>query len=219
MRAQGRSYREIQQVVGVAKSTLSVWLRDVPLSEDQQRALDLRGPAATSARAEENRANAARRRASIQTSAREQVTRLSESELFVAGVVAYWAEGTKNKPWRFGQAVIFMNSDAGLIRLFLRWLDLIGVERRRLRFRLTIHESADVDAGFAYWSEIVGAGPDAFGKTTLKTHNPRTVRRNVGETYHGCLAVYVRGSADLNLQIAGWCDGLLLAADAPDLAG
>ncbi len=36
-----------------------------------------------------------------------------------------------------------------------------------------------------------------------------TVRRNVGEDYHGCLIIYVRRSADLTLQIAGWCEGLM----------
>jgi transposase-like protein len=208
MRAEGRSYREIQAIVGVSKSTLSLWLRDVPLTEDQQRALDMRGPAVNRSNAVAARANATRRRAHVQETARDQVTHLSESELFVAGLVAYWAEGTKNKPWRFGQGVVFINSDPGMIRLFLRWLDLIGVERERLRFRLSIHESADVPSALRYWSTIVDAPPEAFGNTQLKTHNPKTVRRQVGDDYHGCLVVYVRRSADLNLQIAGWCEGL-----------
>jgi hypothetical protein len=102
MRQDGRSYRDIQAVVGVAKSTLSLWLRDVPLTEEQQRALADRGPSATRANAEAARANATRRRSVVQEQARAQITQLSESELFVAGVVAYWAEGAKNKPWRYG---------------------------------------------------------------------------------------------------------------------
>jgi len=59
---------------------------------------------------------------------------------------------------------------------------------------------------------VVGAPKGQFGKCTIKTHNPRTVRRNVGPEYHGCLMVYVRNSAALNLQIAGWCQGLATAA-------
>ena len=110
MRAEGRSYREIRHVVGVSKSTLSLWLRDVPLTEEQRQALTLRGPEATSARAMENRALAARR-ALVLAQARRQIAELSQSELFVAGVVAYWAEGTKNKPGRHGQSVKSMNSD------------------------------------------------------------------------------------------------------------
>lgn len=208
MRKEGRSYREIQEVVGVAKSTLSLWLRDVPLTEDQQRALADRGPSSTRANAAAARANATRRRSVVQAQAKAQITHLSESELFVAGVVAYWAEGSKNKPWRFGQGTVLVNSDPGLIQLFIRWLALMGINGDRLQFRLMIHESADVPAALDYWSSVVGASVEDFGRTQLKKHNPKTVRRNVGEDYHGCLIIYVRRSADLTLQIAGWCEGL-----------
>jgi transposase len=212
MRAEGRSYREIREVVGVSKSALSLWLRDVPLTEDQKLALALRSPAAASRRARAIRATAAQRRARIQADARAQVAELSESELFVAGVVAYWAEGAKNKPWRTGARVAFLNSDPGMIRLFLCWLRLLGVEEARLQFRLQIHESADVAAAETFWAGVVGISEDVFDRPTLKKHNPRTVRRNIGEDYHGCLCICVRRSTDLNVQIAGWFEGLARAA-------
>lgn len=218
MRADGHSYREIQAVVGVAKSTLSLWLRHVPLTDDQQQALAERGPAATRANAEAARANAARRRLRVHGQARAQIRELSESELFVAGVVAYWAEGTKNKPWRHGTAVKFMNSDPALIGLFLAWLRLLGVGTERLIFTVHIHESADASAALRFWADVVGAPEHQFGRPVMKTHVPATIRRNVGADYHGCLLLYVRNSAELNLQIAGWCQGL---ADAtrPRAAG
>lgn len=36
LRLEGRSYREIATVVPVAKSTLSLWLRDVPLTDEHR---------------------------------------------------------------------------------------------------------------------------------------------------------------------------------------
>ena len=212
MRKEGRSYREIREVVGVSKSTLSLWLRDVPLTEDQQRVLEVRGPAATRSRHATNRALAAKRRAYIKDSARAQIAQLSESELFVAGVVAYWAEGTKNKPWRNGTAVVIVNSDPDLIRLFLAWLRLVGVSPDRLIFRLHIHESADVSRALTFWSAVVGAPASQFSRPSMKRHTPKTVRRNLTDDYHGCLVVYVRNSTALNLQIEGWCEGLTSAA-------
>lgn len=213
MRREGRSYREIGAVVGVAKSTLSLWLRDVPLTEEQQRALELRGPRGMSRRARAIRASAAERRARIHAEARDQVSELSESELFVAGVVAYWAEGSKNKPWRTGARVAFLNSDPAMIRLFLRWLRLLGIEEDRVQFRLNIHESADVARAEQFWADVVGVDTASFDRTTLKRHNPLTVRKNVGDGYVGCLCVSVRRSTDLNLRIAGWFDGIASAAD------
>jgi hypothetical protein len=214
MRQEGRSYSEIQAVVGVSKSTLSLWLRDVPLTEDQQRALDTRTPQTATRRARAIRASAAQRRARIQAEARAQIANVSESELFVGGVIAYWAEGAKNKPWRTGQSVKFMNSDPRLIQLFLAWLRLVDVSPDRLIFRLHIHQSADALEAVAYWSAVVDAPPSQFGKTTIKSHNPKTVRKNIGADYHGCLVVYVRNSAALNLQIEGWFEGLAAAAQA-----
>jgi transposase len=212
MREKGRSYREIQAEVGVSKSTLSLWLRDVPLTEEQQRALDLRSPAAATRRAKAIRASAAQRRARVEAEARAQVTELSESELFVAGVVAYWAEGAKNKPWRTGTRVAFLNSDPAMIRLFLHGLRLLGVELERLQFRVHIHESSDVPGAEAFWAHVVGDDGGRFSRSTLKMHNPLTIRKNVGESYHGCLCVSVRRSAELNLQITGWFDGITAAA-------
>lgn len=177
MRAEGRSYREIQEVVGVAKSTLSLWLRDVPLTDEQRRALELRGPEATRKNAQAARANAIRRRQRIQTEARNQITQLSESELFVAGVVAYWAEGTKNKPWRSGAKVRFSNSDPSFIGLFIRWLHLVGVTDDRIYFRLQIHESAEVGDA---WSS--GAEPSTSIRAGSSTRSSRltTRRRSAG---------------------------------------
>jgi transposase len=216
MRKEGRSYREIREEVGVAKSTLSLWLRDVPLTEEQQLALARRCPATASRRARATRASAAQRRERIQAEAAAQVVELSESELFVAGVVAYWAEGAKNKPWRTGTRVRFLNSDDRFVTLFLRWLALIGVTEDRICFRLHIHESADIPAALRFWSEQLGVDQARFLNTSVKRHNPKTVRTNVGTTYHGCLCVEVRQSAALNLQIDGWCQGLGAALPPPE---
>jgi len=141
--------------------------------------------------------------------ARAQVSGLTDTELFVAGVTAYWAEGTKSKPWRAdSQRVVFVNSDAAMIRLFLRWLALIGVDHDRLIFRVAIHESADLQAAHDFWAEVVGVGPEQFGRPTLKRHRPTTNRKNVGHGYNGCLSVTVRRSTELYRQIAGWWLGL-----------
>jgi hypothetical protein len=134
---------------------------------------------------------------------------VAESELFVAGVVAYWAEGAKAKPWRADEWFTFINSDPQMITLMLRWLDLVGVARDRLILRVSIHESADVEAAEAFWRQLVGVGEDQFRRSTLKRHNPRTARKNVGVDYHGCLIINVRRSTELYRQIEGWWSGII----------
>ena len=209
MRRDGRSYREIRALVPVSKSTLSLWLKDVPIS-DEQRALlrqlqvDGRERRATALRA---RRIATQQR--IHSSAAAEIGPLSSRELHLLGVILYWAEGSKDKPWRRDEEVTITNSDEGLILLFLAWLSQLGVGRDRLSFRVAIHETADAEAAIAYWAAVVGVAPDRFLRTQVKRHKPKTNRKNRGEGYRGCLIIRVRRSTELYRQIVGWYRGIL----------
>jgi hypothetical protein len=104
-----------------------------------------------------------------------------------------------------------MNSDPGLVRFFLRFLDAAGIDRDGLILRLSIHENAEVQAAQQFWAEVTGVGPDQFRRPTLKHHQPKTVRMNVGDTYHGCLRIDVRRSGDLYRMIEGWASAAMAA--------
>ncbi|MFF8674349.1 hypothetical protein [Streptomyces sp. NPDC015242] len=144
---------------------------------------------------------------------------LSPRELFLAGVVLYWAEGSKDKMHgrQRRENLQFINSDPNVVRFYLRWLESLGVERERLRFRVYIHESADVAAAENFWAELVGPDAATFQRTPLKRHNPRTVRKNVGDSYRGCLAIYVTRSAELYRRMEGAWYGIVGADSAADL--
>jgi hypothetical protein len=137
---------------------------------------------------------------------------LTERELFVAGVGLYWAEGSKDKPYSRRENVTFVNSDPGVIRLYLAWLHLLGVESERIGYRVMIHITADTEGAKCYWADIVGVDVSVFQKTTIKKHNPKTVRKNVGENYHGCLVIRVSQGAELYRRIEGWWTGMVDSA-------
>ncbi|WP_053207334.1 hypothetical protein [Jiangella muralis] len=202
LRADGRSVPEIAAELGLAKSTAWLITKDLPWTLTEDRA---------EARAEASRAGWRHRKA--QTAAeRERITRtivatfgeLTDRELLIAGAVAYWAEGAKSKPWNPAEDLSFINSDPDMIRLHLEWLAVLGVDPGRLRFRLSIHESADVAAATAYWAEVVGVPVERFARATLKKHNPKTVRKNVNEGYRGCLVVRVSKGAPEYRIMNGW---------------
>ncbi|MGW2516600.1 helix-turn-helix domain-containing protein [Streptomyces sp. NPDC001617] len=210
LRRQGWTYHQIQAELGCSKSSVSLWVRDLPTPEpkctpEEQRARMDAGLARL-------RAAQGQERQATKSAAAEAVGKLSDRELFLLGVGLYWAEGTKDKPYSRRELVLFVNSDPGMIAVFLAWLDLLEVERDRLRFRVMIHESADVPASEQYWADLVGADKGAFNKTTLKKHNPKTVRKNVGDSYRGCLVISVLRSADLYRRIEGTWYGIVGAA-------
>ncbi|MEU0099582.1 hypothetical protein [Streptomyces sp. NPDC006267] len=214
LRLQGMTYDRIQVELGCSKSSISLWVRDLPKPErrrtrEESSAIGRRGWGATLQRREAERRTAKQRAA-------DEIGAMTDRELFLLGVGLYWAEGSKSKPYRTQERVTFVNSDPGMIEVFLAWLRLLGVNGEHLRFHVHIHETADIAAAEQFWGALTGAESSAFGKTSLKRHTPKTNRKNVGENYRGCLAVRVLKSAELYRRIEGsWC-GIVGAAKRAD---
>jgi len=212
LRLQGWTYDRIQVELGCSRSSISLWVRDLPKPEprytpEEQRELMQAG--LTRLREAQNEE---RRR--VKDSARQEIGELSDRDLFMVGVALYWAEGQKSKPYQRREVVNFVNSDPAVIKVFLAWLDLLGVPREHLVYRVMIHESADVDGAERYWAGVVGIDASALQRTTLKKHNPKTVRKNIGDDYRGCLVLRVLRGAELYCRIEGWWNGIVAGSTA-----
>jgi transcriptional regulator with XRE-family HTH domain len=212
LRAQGMDYEEIAAALGVAKGSVSLWVRDLPrparLSYAECRKRSAEG---TQRYWDAERGIREARRTAERAAAAAQIGDLTDRELLIAGAIAYWCEGTKSKPHRRYERVVFMNSDPSLIRLFLRFLEAMGTPAENLAFRVYIHESADPRSAELFWLKVTGAQPEQFLSPALKRHNPKTVRKNVGEDYHGCLRVEVRRGSGLYRKIEGWAEAIMSA--------
>lgn len=211
LRRQGLSVPEIARELGIARSTAWLITKDIPWTPTRDPAARRAEGARSYWRAESERRDRSRRQA--QSAAAESVGHLSDRELLLAGAALYWAEGSKAKPWRRQERLVFTNSDPDVIRLYLAWLRLLGVSSDQLTYRVGIHESANVVAAERYWAEIVGITPEALAPTSLKRHRPVTSRRNTGDHYHGCLVVRVRRSAELYWKMSGLWSGLVSSLD------
>ncbi|WP_243979669.1 hypothetical protein [Streptomyces sp. NEAU-YJ-81] len=211
MRLQGMTYDRIQLELGCSKSSISLWVRDLPKPDrpprtrEEASAIAKRGWEATLRQREIERQR-------TKLAAAREVGELTNRELFLIGVGLYWSEGSKSKPHNPTERATFINSDPDMVQLYLAWLSLLGVEPERLRYRVMIHESAQVADAERYWAEIIGVDVTILERTTLKKHNPKTVRKNVGEGYRGCLVVRVLKSADLYRRIEGWWYGIVVGA-------
>jgi transposase len=220
LRSEGRFYPEIAAELGVSKSSVSLWVRDLPRPKPDYAS---RPQCSADALARMNAARSQRaeaKRREQKLTARAQVSGVSERELLLLGTALYWAEGSKDKPWARSEQVRFINSDPDVVRVYLRWLDVLGVPEADRTYRLSIHESADVDRAVSFWANVVSADPKTFLKTTLKRANPNPRRRNLGEGYYGCLVIRVKRSSILYRKIDGWWQGVVLRtnrtfSDAP----
>jgi len=218
LREQGLDYNRIAAELGVSKSSVSLWVRDLPRPERLSYE-ECRKRAAEGAHRywEAERPIREAKREATRADAATEIGALTQRELLIAGAVAYWCEGAKSKPHARRELVQFMNSDPGVILLFLKFLDAAGTSRQQVHYRVCIHENADVASAERFWLEVTGADPALFHRPTLKRHNPKTLRKNVGDSYHGCLCVAVWQSADLYRRIEGWARAVMNGTDdTPD---
>jgi hypothetical protein len=218
LRLAGRSYDEISHELGVSKSSCSLWLRHLPRPDPDP---------AVAAEKEARRLDGLRRRVARENEAKDHegdriaaaasaaLGDVSARDLLVAFAISYWCEGCKRKPWSRQERLTWLNSDPHLVRLFLEGLRLLGVTDDRLACSLQIHESADEAAARAWWVEQTGLPAECFGRSVIKRHNPKTVRRNVEADYHGCLSIRVRGSRRLYLVVRGLVEGLATSGRRP----
>jgi transposase-like protein len=215
LRAEGCSVNEIAARLGVAKSTAYQWVGHLPQGADDTTAARRRAHAKLMTDARWAAHRAAREAAELAERARgaAAVGALGDRDLLLLGAAIYWCEGTKSKPWRQQDRLQFINSDPGLLALFLRFLQACGVAPDVPAYRVSIHESADADEAVRWWAVRLGLPVERFGRSTLKRHNPATVRRNTGSDYHGCLVITVPRSRALYCRIEGMIAELFRIGD------
>jgi hypothetical protein len=116
-REDGLAINVIAARLGVSKSSVSRWVRDVALTSEQHAALRTQNPLYNAQlRGQGGRSRSARlERERAQLHGRELARR--GDALHAQGCMLYWAEGTKSR-----NSVLFTNSDADMHQLFLRFL-------------------------------------------------------------------------------------------------
>jgi hypothetical protein len=117
LRRLGWSVREIERQLNVSRSSVSRWVRDIQLTDEQIAVLDRRSATSPGQRAgaEANAALGRQRRARYQEEGRARAR--GGDSLHLTGCMLYWAEGDKGR-----EAVRVSNSDPALLRLFVRFL-------------------------------------------------------------------------------------------------
>jgi hypothetical protein len=211
LREEGRDYDEIAARLGVSKSSVSLWVRDLPtlarLSYEECRKRSVEGT-------EKYWAVERPARAATRNAAAAEIGELTDREVLLIGAIAYWCEGTKSKPYRRHECVVFVNSDPGLVLLFLRFAATAGCVPSQFVFRVHIHENADIEAAQRFWLRTTGASRDQFRTPILKRRNPKTAHKKVGAEYYGCLRIDVLKSGDLYRRIEGWVTGITSATSS-----
>lgn len=206
LRKKGYSYKEIMAEVPVAKSSLSLWLKDTELTASEKSVLKnrtdsniLRGRIKAAASARNNRLIREKQRL---PTVQAHFDRYKDDSLFQLGIGLYWAEGAKNS----GSAM-FTNSDERMIRIVLQWVETFTTyTRTELRYRLYVHKPYAHENCEAWWAEKLGVPLTLFTKTSYK---PTSKGVKIRQNYKGCLRVEVPRSSILLHTLKIWTDLLV----------
>lgn len=202
LRKQGLSYNEIRQRVPVAKSTLSLWLKEVPLSHAHRQRLYTKNVLLLARGPNSQRERRKREVEDLLKRARNEVVLPISHETFkLMGAALYWAEGSKTKKFEF------TNSDPSFIVFMIRWVERIfNISRRTLHARLNIYPQQNEMQLKIFWSELTGIPLKNFGKSFTKPPNKGYKKNNL---YYGTMKVLVPKGTDMRHRVFGWIEAAL----------
>lgn len=200
LRSGGKTLVEIATALNVAKSSASIWVRDVPFTPSPRR---------TGAHRRRHPFHDAkvRRIEELNVIGRHVIGVLDDDAFLVAGVAMYAGEGSKTDG-----GVRFANSDPAIVHFFCKWLRYVfDIDETRLRAHVYLHQGLDLDAAEDFWSAVTEIPRSQFTKAYRAVPDP-TIRRNKHE--HGCTYGDYR-SAEVHRSIMGLVRALLSSIDLP----
>lgn len=198
LRKEGLSYGEIGKQISVAKSSLSLWLKDIKLSSGHRRRLYTKQVAILTKGPNSQKERRVREiELIIKEAKNEIILPISKESLRLMGAMLYWAEGRK-----MNGGMELTNSDPLLILFFVGWLEeIFDIPAQNLRMRLNIYPQQNETEVKKFWSELTGVPLNNFRKSFIKPKNKFFKKNNL---YYGTARIEVPKSSDKKHRLHGW---------------
>jgi transposase-like protein len=209
LRKQGRSISDIAEQLGVSKSSVSVWCRDVELTLTQKEHLHRRSVlAGNKGRIIGAEMNKQKRLNAVKLTEMQgimEVGKLSDRDLMIAASALFWAEGAKS-----GSRFVFINSDPDMVLLMMRYLtEVLKIDRSRISATVQInrvHEKR-IKSVYRFWSDLLDLPKESFGRPYYINVKPKKIYKN-HESYYGILRLRVSNGTSLQYKLLGYISAL-----------
>lgn len=205
LRRTGMSILSIARTLNVSKGSVSIWCRDINLTDDQKECLRQEQiKAGHQGRIKGAEANRQRRLQSVEKSlsqGRSTIGKLSNRDLLLLGTGLYWGEGSKT---RNGTTSV-INSEPVLVLTALKWFEnCLGVAREDFRpyvYISEIHKGREKII-LKFWSDYLQIPRKQFHDVIFLKGRPKKVYEN-HNLYYGVIALRVRRGTELKYRILG----------------
>ncbi|HEX4104415.1 MAG TPA: helix-turn-helix domain-containing protein [Candidatus Paceibacterota bacterium] len=165
LRKEGKSYSEIKKELGVSKSTLSVWLRERPLSEARLKALRDWNHVRIEHYRETRRRNREKALMAVYQKEKGYINKLTARDIFIGGLFLYWGEGGKTRTME----VSLSNTNPAIVKAFIVWLQKsFGIPKEEIKIRLHLYRDMDISKEVKFWSKTLKVGRKNFKKPYIK---------------------------------------------------
>lgn len=187
LRRRGGSINAIARQVGIAKSTISLWVHDVSLPKRilrhlRDNSIKGRERALAIIQARYKERDLGYRKAGEEI-AHKMFKKIDNDFWRICVALLFWCEGGKRS---LGSGVNFMNSDPALMALFLHaFRSAFKLDEGRFSARIHLHEYHNAKRQSHFWSGVTAIPLDQFNKPYIKPHTK--IRKRDG--YPGCLSV------------------------------
>ncbi|MBI2669866.1 MAG: hypothetical protein HYX20_01860 [Candidatus Yanofskybacteria bacterium] len=202
LRLRGLSYGEIKKKTSLPKSTLSAWLKNIPLKPKDRKRLYTKQTQILARGPQSQKERRAREVEEIIKNAESEINfPLHPETLRLMGAALYWAEGNKQ-----GMCEI-TNSDPHLIAFAVKWIKLtFNISPLDLKARLNIYPQQNDKKIKKFWSELTGIPVKRFGKSFVKPVSKGYKKNNL---YYGTIKVEIPKSVNTRYRIFGWISMVL----------
>ncbi|MFQ5661877.1 MAG: hypothetical protein ACE5F2_01335 [Candidatus Paceibacteria bacterium] len=217
LRKKGRSYNEINRLLGVPKSTLSDWFSGMVLSEEAQKRIQSRvhrGLLNGLIKRNKMQTHMARQRAAkTQKEASAEIGKLTKRELLLIGTALYWGEGYKKLVVRNGiertwHTVSFVNSDENMIRIFIEFANkVLGIPNKDIKATMRLYNHINEKDALRYWMRTSGLPKGVFRKATYLASVASKRKRSYNRLQYGTLQIEI-AQTDKFHRIMGWIEGM-----------
>jgi hypothetical protein len=180
------SMKAIAREVGAALSSVSRWVRDVELTEEQRALLDLQ---AFNGHVKGRAVNSIVRR-NARVLAQEEGRQLAERReaLHVAGCMLYWAEGAKDR-----NQIRFTNSDPEMARFFKFLRTYFNLKDENIKitcnlFADHLERQREIEH---FWLETLGLPQSSLCTSTVNVYSKYSKKNRINKLPYGTCRVVV----------------------------
>ncbi len=208
LRSAGYTYSMITAELGIARSTLSTWFKDVPFTPNENAKERIRsGRLKYGLRRKQERDT---ERADLSEVGRSDIGRLNTRDLWMIGLGLWLGEGSKTT-----EQIRFSNANPDVIKIWMRWLrEVCNLSDSNIVARMHLYPDSNEASCRDYWQGITGLSENQFKKTQFDRRLSKLTLKN-GKLPYGTLHLSVIALGDvengvrLYRKLQGWISGIL----------